>query len=228
MRLRCWLALAAALALTGCASVPPRVIANITEFHQMPPPSADTTLSVLPWREDLKGSLEFQAYARQIADGLRAKGYSVAAVGEVTRFAVFVDYGIDTGRTEVSTYSIPKFGVTGYSGAQTTGTVSTFGNTSYLNATTTATPTYGVTGYTQGVSSTRVFRRFVNLDVVDLAASTPSSPKKLYEGRLQSEGGCGALPAVMPSLLTGLMQRFPGESGKARQETVQMPVDCPR
>lgn len=222
MQVRLSVAIAAAVVLSGCASYPLPVQSNITEFHRLAPPTTQDTYAVLPWRKDLEGSLEFQTYATQLADGMRAKGFNVVPDGSPAKFAVFLDYGIDTGRTEVSSYSIPQWGVTGYSGATTTGTVSTFGSTSYLNARTTATPTYGVTGYTQGTTSQRVYRRFVNVDIVEVAADA-TAPKKVYEGKLRSEGICGALPVVMPVLLTALLTKFPGESGKPRTESIPLP-----
>lgn len=224
MHIRLQLAIAAAVVLSGCASMSPGVQSNITEFHRLAPPTAQDTYSVLPWRKELDGSLEFQTYATQLAEGMRAKGFNVVAAGSPAKYAVFLDYGIDSGRTEVSSYSIPQWGVTGYSGATTTGTVSSFGGTSYLNARTTATPTYGVTGYTQGTTSERVYRRFVNVDIVEVAADA-AAPKKVYEGKLRSEGSCGALPVVMPVLLTALLVKFPGESGKARTESIPLQGD---
>lgn len=213
-----WLALIAAV-LSGCATGPMPVQSNITEFHLLGAPVSQDTYAVLPWRKELEGTLEFQAYAKQVSEGLRARGFSVVPPGSPAKYAVFLDYGIDSGRTEVSSYSIPQWGVTGYSSATTTGTINSFGGTSYLNARTTATPTYGVTGYTQGTTATRVFRRFVNMDILELEPGS-SQPKKVYEGRLISEGICGTLPSVMPSLISALFARFPGESGKVRTETI--------
>lgn len=225
MRTRMLLIAAVGAVLAGCATGPTRVQSRITEFHKMAAPTAGDTYAVLPWREELKGSLEFQTYAGQVAEGLRAKGFNVVPDGSSAKFAVFLDYGIDTGRTEISSYSIPQWGVTGYSGSRTTGTVSSYGNTSFVNAQTTATPTYGVTGYTSGTTSTRVFNRFVNLDIVEIASGS-AQPRKVYEGRLRSEGSCGTLPNVMPALLAGLLARFPGESGKGRSETTPLLTDC--
>lgn len=205
------------IAVAGCASVPPQIRSEIVEFHSMRLPAPTDTFTVLPWRKELSDSLEFQTYYEQVANGMRARGYNVVQRGNPAKFVVFLDYGIDSGRTETSTYSIPQYGVTGYSGSTTRGTVNTYGGTSYFNATTTQTPVYGVTGYQQGVSSTQVFTRFVNMDIVELNSSGQES-KKVYEGRLRSEGGCRLLPVVMPSLIGSLLTNFPGESGKSRRE----------
>lgn len=206
--------LLAASVLSGCATLR----SDITEFHSLPPQAESLSYTVLPARKELNGSLEFETYAEQVRRGMRAKGFRVVEPGAPADLIAFLDYGIDRGRQEVSTYSIPQWGVKGYSGARTTGTVSTYGNTSYLNATTTATPIYGVTGYTQGVSSSRVFTRNVYLDVVDLRGWEPNQPlKNVYQGRLRSEGSCGNIAAVMPALIDALLKDFPGQSGKTRR-----------
>lgn len=226
MRMIVALTVFASLAMVGCAAIQPQVRSDIVEFHNMRQATPTDTYVVLPWRKELGGSLEYQTYYQQVANGLRAKGYNVVEQGSPAKFAVFVDYGIDSGRTETSTYSVPQFGVTGYSGSTTTGSVNTFGGTSFINATTTRTPIYGVTGYQQGVTSTQVFTRFVNIDIVELGASG-AEPKKVYEGRLRSEGTCKLLPAVMPTLITSMLANFPGESGKPRRELAPFdPGNC--
>lgn len=226
LKLTSALTTAAILALTGCASVAPKVETNISVFHELlPAPQSGTTISVLPWRKDLEKSLEFRSYATRMESKLQQYGYNIAASGVKPTFVLFVDYGIDDGRTVSIPYSIPQFGVTGYSGATTTGTVSTLGSTSYINANTTKTPTYGVTGYQTGVSNNTVYRRFVNVDVVELGPSGEAVQKR-YEGRLKSEGSCGNLPAIMPILIDSLFLEFPGKSGAAGKREMPWSGNC--
>ena len=45
--------------------------------------------------------------AAVVAEGMRAKGFNVVAAGSPAKFAVFLDYGIDSGRTEVSSPVTP-------------------------------------------------------------------------------------------------------------------------
>jgi hypothetical protein len=47
------------------------------------------------------------------------------------------------------------------------------------SGTTTHTPQYGVTGYSTGVRTDTVYKRFINLDIVRIAGDTS---KKVYEG----------------------------------------------
>ncbi|GJI97034.1 hypothetical protein RugamoR57_37520 [Duganella caerulea] len=220
MNFRTGLVISAVALLAGCATPGSRIESNVTVFHQMPAATADATYAVLPWKKADVGSLEFAAYAQQLASGLTAKGLNVVANGSPAKYGIFLDFGIDDGRTETASYSIPQWGVTGYGNSTTTGTVNRVGNTAYVNATTTATPNYGVTGYNQIATTSQIYRRFVNIDIVEMD-SVGSVPKKVYQGRLKSEGSCGNLPTVMPSFIQALLSEFPGTSGTAR--TVSLP-----
>lgn len=228
LNLKLRLALSAGIAglLQACATVSPFVDTSVTVFHELPPtPLAETVIAVMPWRKELSDSLEFKTYAARIEARLRERGYVISGPGIPASHAMFVKYGIDDGRTVATPYSIPQFGVTGYSGSQTMGTVSTYGNTSYLNATTTRTPTYGVTGYQTGVATHRVFTRFVSIDIVQLS-STPETSRKVFEGRLRSEGSCGNFVSIMPILVDSLFMTFPGTSGQAVPRRMQWNGVC--
>jgi hypothetical protein len=215
-----------AIVVSGCAGIGGEVRGDVSVFHQFPAaPAPDVTVAVRPWRSNLQDSLEFQAYAARVEQKLVQRGYAIAPSGARPTHILFMDYGIDDGRTETSSYSVPQFGVTGYSGATTRGTVSRVGSTSYVNATTTGTPIYGVTGYQSGTTSATVFRRFVNADVVQLDKSSDTH-KKVYEGRLKSEGTCGNLPLVMPYLIDLLLSEFPGQTGQAGKRQVPWDGKC--
>lgn len=223
MKNRILTTLASIFLLTGCITVPPKtseVRSSISEHHSLASTSRSDTFTVLPWRKELEDSLEYQTYANQAIQSLRSKGFNVVSAGNQAKYAIFLDYGIDTGRSEVVSYSIPQFGVTGYAGSRTTGTISSFGGISNINAQTNNTnPILGVTGYRQRTQTNHIFRRFINMDIVELNAGTPK-PRKVYEGRLISEGACGNISSVMPELISSLFSRFPGESGRVRSETV--------
>lgn len=213
--------------LQGCAAIMPGIESNVKVFHQMPTAqTADATYSILPWRKEHEGSLEHDAYAQQVATWLRLKNLNVVSLGAPAKFAVYLDFGIDDGRTESVTYSQPQWGVTGYGSSTTTGTVNRIGNTSYVNATTTVQPTYGVTGFNQVTDSTRVYRRFVSIDIVEVGTQGGPTPKKIYQGQLKSEGSCGNLPAVMPSFLQALLSDFPGTSGTSRKVKLPWSGQC--
>jgi hypothetical protein len=221
MKVQAGIAIVAAALLAGCAIPGSSIESKVTVFHQMPAAApGKTTYAVLPWNKEQVASLEFDAYAQQVASTLSLKGLNVVANGTPAKYGVFLDFGIDEGRTETANYSVPQWGVTSYGNSTTTGTVNRVGNTAFVNTTTTATPNYGVTGYNQITSSSRVYRRFVNIDIVEME-TVGSVPKKIYQGRLKSEGSCGNLPTIMPTFLQALLSEFPGTSGIAR--TVSLP-----
>lgn len=219
------IALIAAL-VGGCATMTPQVNSAVTTFHNMPVAGDNqATYSVVAWRKDNENSLEFAAYAQQLTDALRMRGLNVVKPGERATHAIYLDYGIDNGRVETSTYSIPQWGVTGYNASNTYGTVNRVGNTAYVNATTYQTPTYGVTGYSQGTTSTRVFKRFVNMDIVEIAALNGAG-KKIYQGQLKSEGTCDRLTELMPVFISALTQEFPGQNGATRGVLLPWSGNC--
>src|SRR5690606_30858801 len=105
---------------TACAT---QVQSRVAVFHQLPTSFAQgSSFVILPWDDDQRGSLEFSTYASEIAHKLERRGLVKSAEGTRATYAVFVDYGIDNGRTETTSYSVPRWGVTGYSGSTTTGT----------------------------------------------------------------------------------------------------------
>ena len=215
------------LSLSGCATRADRVETKLVAFHRMQANSAsEATITVLPWRKEWLDSLEFREYARQIESRLSERGYRIADQSAPATHALIVDYGIDDGKTISTPYSIPQWGVIGSSGSRTTGTITTYGNTSAINATTTAVPTYGVSGYRSGVSTELVFTRFVNVDIVKLSSARPTTNDKVYEGRLKSQGTCGNFVSIMPILLDSLFTDFPGPSGKPVNRDVPWNGKC--
>lgn len=216
--------LATAIALSGCA-IPPQLSADVSVFHQLPAEAyaRGATYAVMPWRQENSNSLEFQSYADQVRAALKARGMNVAPAGGKGTYVVFLDVGIDDGRQQLSTYQVPNWGVTGYSGATTTGTISTYGNTSYYNANTSVNPTYGVTGYSTKTSTQTVYRRFMKIDIVRLADGTS---EKVYEGRLKSEGSCGNLVNLVPQFVKMMLSDYPGKSGASGARMLPWAGNC--
>ncbi len=86
-----------------------------------------------------------------------------------------------------------------------------------VNATTTYTPQYGVTGYTTGVRTDRVFSRGAVL-LVGRPSPPGRPPNLVFESRVQSEGSCGLLGALAPVFVEALFSTFP-QGGTRRVET---------
>ena len=213
MRLHPILVLAFALFSSGCAVVESRV----TVFHTIPATAPAGKASIIPLRPEIEG-LEFASYAEQFAAALRAKGFTVGPLDPDTKYAAFLDYGIDNGQLVTTTRTRPQFGVTGSSGSTTTGTVTSYGNTARVNATTTNIPTFGVTGYVPVTNTTEVFARYVTFEIFTSNPDMNLGPP-IYEGSVRSEGSCGNLASVMPNFIFALMADFPGETGGRTEQS---------
>ena len=214
MKLLTWAGLLFSLVLTGCAA---GLTASVTSFHEISQDLNGQTFALVPSSEQ-DGRLEHKTYALLVKQQLERRGLKEVPLN-VAKYAVTMAYGIDDGKVVTSSY--PIYGQTGSSGSSTSGRVSTYGNTSYLNATTTKTPTYGVVG--SGVSSDTEFTRFLNLNIIDLSKSTPEKPVTVYEGKVRSTGSSGQLATVMPAIVRSVFKEFPGKSGFSR--TVQEPLE---
>jgi len=103
-------------ALSGCALLR----SQVTVFHQLPQDFSGTTYVMIPFKEQ-EGSLEHKAYEEAVRQELNAKGFRETTVDQA-QVAVFLSYGIDTGREVVSSY--PIIGQTGVSSSSTSGNYS--------------------------------------------------------------------------------------------------------
>ena len=212
------------IAIWGCA----RVESRIETYHKLPETPDATTITILPYNEKEYSSLEFEAFAKKLAKKLEDAGYTVIdnAEGGNPELVAFLAYGIDDGTMVTEAYSIPQWGVTGYSGSHTTGTVSTFGNTGFYSGTTTYQPQYGITGYSTGTTSYAVYTRALILDIYNVNDLLNGQSKRIYESKLTSQGSCGAIGPVFDEMLEALFEEFPGKSGETRNATVMMDGDC--
>jgi hypothetical protein len=195
--------------LTGCAT--PLVFeTHVSAFHRMAQPKG-LTYAMVPFREQ-QGSLEHASYAQMVSAELKRHGMVEVAESHQAAVAVFIRYGIDNGTQVRSTY--PIIGQTGVAGSTTTGTVNRFGSMASVNATTTYTPTYGVVG--SGTRTDTIYKRFFDLEVVEMASLSSGTPKKLYEGKALSSGSSPQLARVMPYMVESVFKEFPGPSPQTK------------
>jgi hypothetical protein len=89
------------------------------------------------------------------------------------------------------------------------------------NATTTYSPQYGITGYSTGVVTDKVFTRAVVIDIYE-----PSTSKQVYTGKLISSGGCSSISGVLDALLEAMFKDFPGPPSGSRTVKVDNKHDC--
>lgn len=193
--------------LGGCATF---VETNVSAFHELERPLVGATYALVPTKEQ-EDNLEFKTYAKDVKSQLAKLGF-LEAPFDRAKYAIFMFYGIDDGKQVISTY--PIFGQTGSSNSFTTGTVTSYGNTASYSGTTYRTPTYGVVG--SGTSSVTVFRRYLNIDIIDIQKSGDGKVQKVYEGKAVSEGGSAQLAPVMPAMVRSVFEDFPGKSGVSR------------
>jgi hypothetical protein len=214
--------------ISSCSSGAIR--SSIESYNVLPSSGGGKTISILPANSNLDGSIEFRTNANKLSQKFIAEGYVVVDGRKVKPdYVAFFAYGVDDGQLVTSTYSIPEWGVTGYSGANTYGTVNVYGNSATYNSRTTLTPRYGVTGYSTGVTTNRIYTRALVLDIYDTAKidfkSKSMSSAQVYAGKLVSSGSCGAITGVLDALLESLFKDFPGPNGGAR--TVEIPISKP-
>lgn len=193
--------------LGGCATVE----TTVSAFHELEQPLSGLTYAVVPTKEQ-ESSLEFKSYAKLVKSELEKRGMTETPFDRA-KYAIFMFYGIDDGKEVVSTY--PIFGQTGTSSSYTTGIVTSYGNTASYSGTTYKTPTYGVVG--SGASTGTVFKRYLNIDIVDIAKSVNDKVQKVYEGKAISSGSSGQLAPVMPAIVRSVFEDFPGKNGVSRK-----------
>jgi hypothetical protein len=208
--------MAVALLLTGCGGF---VRTNAITFHGDSSEERGA-IAVLPLDEQQKESLSFKSVSEYVLKKLAEKGYTPTRNRDEAKFLAFISYGIDNGKTTVS--SVPIFGQTGGGTSYSSGTVTGSGG-GYANysGTTTTMKTYGVVG-TSVVSGTE-FKRDVNIDIYKV---TEPKPIKKYELRGVSYGSCGTINGVLPSIIDGMFTEFPGQSGKSKSVDVKWDGDC--
>lgn len=148
---------AGSVAVSACA---PRLQTRVEAFaSQAMAPRVGETVHVIPAATAARATLEDQAWVRLAESEFAARGFRIVSSPANAALVAVVGLAIDAGRKVARPFMIPQWGVTGYSGAQTFGTFSRFGDVGTYSGTTTLTPQYGVTGYATGVATQRVFTR---------------------------------------------------------------------
>lgn len=193
--------------LTACAH---RVVAEVQVFHDLDDRAGGETIAILPADDRRRGSLEFGAYARNLAEYLQANGFVVIPTTTKPDFVAFLDYGVDGGQDVSRTRSSPTWGTTGVSTS----------SDGYV------TPTYGITGYTTHTTTRTVYNRFVGIDIVRADPQDDHSGKSVYEARITSRGPCASLAEVIDEMLAAGFTGFPGPSGRGRQVTMSGQSGC--
>jgi hypothetical protein len=195
------------ISLIGCATPSVRTSSTIFQGQEH---LKRGTIAVLPFDKSQESSLEFQAVSNYLLRKLSDIGYIPTAQVSQSNFVAYITYGIDAGKTTMS--SVPLIGQTGGGTSYSSGTMSSGTRFGSYSGTTTTMPTYGVIGSIP-VSDTS-YKRAVNIDIFE---KTSTAPVKLYEMRAVSVGSCGNINAILFPIIDGMFRNFPGENGKTQR-----------
>jgi hypothetical protein len=207
----------AAIALGGCAAVPPQLRSVTTTFGD-PAFHNGGTLAVIAADASQNSSLEFTHFKSLISDRLAASGYAVTSDIASAQQIAIVSYGIDNGRTEL--VAVPVYGQTNWP-FYGSGTFFYGGRHGAIGTTFYSMPQYGIVG--SATESFTTYSRALAVDIVDGPSFRANATKKLLELRTRSEGGCGSMAVILPSLVQAAFAVFPGEYGKARLDVRVLP-----
>ena len=196
------LLIVAMLALLQACAVGPQFHVNVDSISA-PEAASKTKYVLLPGVKDVEvGDLQYREYAAYVERALTSKGYTKTSSFAEADIAIFLGYGIGEPETRQFTYSLPTYGQTGVSSANTYGTVNTYGDTATYSGTTTYTPTYGVTGSTTHTRTKTTFFRYMWLDAVDLDEYRKTEKEiQLWKTTVTSTGSSGDLRQVFPILV---------------------------
>ena len=206
--------LIASITLTGCTSlVQTSSITYYANEHD-----ARGSISVEPYTESQRGSLEFAHVKNFLEQRLLEQGFTQNTPGTTPQYIAFVTYGIDAGTTKTS--SVPIYGQTGGGTTFTSGSFSSGGTFGTYSGTSMTMPTYGVVGST--TVTNKEYLREVNINIW----RNNNPPEKIYEMKGVSRGSCGKIDAVVESIITGMFANFPGKSGATQRVNVPWQGQC--
>lgn len=206
------------LGTVSCASKGRIVYADINSLSQADV-SGKTRYLLLPGEKDVEASdLQFIEYATLIDKVMAERGYIKVQVPDQADIAVFLSYGIGSPQTQQESYSIPIYGQTGVSSAQTFGTISSFGGVGTYSGTTTYTPKSGIAGYQSGVHTYTTYTRFLILAAYDVVASIKD--KKLVQAwktEVTSTGNSDDLRLIFPVMAASMKPYLATNTGQKVQ-----------
>ncbi|SVD14279.1 uncharacterized protein METZ01_LOCUS367133 [marine metagenome] len=155
------------------------------------------------------------------------EGFVVISVNSEApaRLTALLNYGINDGQTVTESYSVPIWGQTGVGSSTTTGSINMYGNYGSYSGTTFYTPTYGITGFTSGTTTSTQYNRAVHLDIFDSQPDS-SRPRKVYESKVISTGSCGVMSEVIDEMFEALFRIFRGESGSSNKYIIEGTANC--
>lgn len=187
------------LLVAGCAA---RFEADVTRFNDMAAVPQGQSVAVVAKNQNLDKSIEFERYAAEIQDRLLANGFTTPHDGETPAIFAEVDYGVGEGKAALRDNDNPVSVGVGVAGGSRGG--------------------LGVglsTGFgLGGGSSSGTHMRYFTL-----VLSRAEDGRRIFEGRVLSEGKSADLAPVMPLMIDAMFENFPGANGETRSISRDMP-----
>lgn len=203
-----WLTLCAALLLTGCAST---LTAKVTRFNQWPADTAGASYRFTA--PDPQLDLELQAYQGQVGAELQQLGLRPAGTGETARFVVDVQADLSERQRQrlVPVYNDQWVYVPPWRDAQ--GRL--FGGHWVPDP-------LGARYVGDRTVTQTVQRSQLKLRISE--AGPGGAMRMVFEATAVHEGGDDDLVAVVPYLVRGTFQDFPGANGQVRRLSFDLPA----
>ena len=217
MKVKVFTVLALIAVLTGCAT---SRVETTTITYQGQDAAVRGTIYVSSGTEESAKSLAFNSIRNRVAAHFSQKGYQPVNDYKDAQYVAYVNYTINNGKTLNST--VPIVGQTGGGMSYSSGTVRSAGGFASYTGSTYTPPTFGVVGVAN--SQHTEYLRQVQIDVFKVNGSKLGS--KVYEIVGTSSGSCSNLMAILPTIIDGMFEKFPGEDGKAVKVSIYWDGDC--
>jgi len=191
------------LGIAGCQHLSqknPTLKAELTVFHEFPKDFKPSTVAIVPWHQSQKSSLEFKNYSAILKERIEKLGFTVVDHSKKPELLLLFDYGDDNGKEMTETYTIPDFGMIGYTGYS----LNSWGMYTGMLM-------YGYRGYQTHINKYTLFTRYIRIDIAQ-PKTKGTELDKIYEGQLKSKGTCSKLTVTLPYLIDMYFQNFPGKN----------------
>ncbi len=167
---------------------------------------------LLPGNKDTSvDDLQFKEFADYIHRALQNNGFIPVNKMNDADIAVIFTYAIGDPKENQYSYNVPVWGQTGVSSSSTYGKLNSSGN---YSSNTYNTPSYGITGSTTHVGSYITYKRFMNIEAIDMKKYL--SLKKVilaWKTSVSSEGYSADLRRVLPVMVVGASPYLGKNSG---------------
>ncbi len=182
--------------LGGCAA--PRISAHVTSFQQWPADAAGQAYAFAPVPSEQASNLEFQAYRDVVRAGLGSIGVVEAKPGQVARFTVDYQYGVQPVQTIVRQPYDPDF------------------DGGFYRSRWWGRPYWGPDWVDVPVVR---YRNWLNLQIRDASRGGAEVYRSLAFTLSDRDG----LLHSMPYLVRALFDRFPGRNGEEHEVEYPLP-----